>query len=432
MSKRDEYIAFINELKTVSSTISDEQRKGLLRRAIQQYGLSIDEAAEILHASGLVIGEKENYFKVLGFSVEDFQNLNESSIASHVDAAHKKLYRESLNAGGRVRPDGKTEEQWRTLLNQARKTLIDPIKRLEHVTMLQHDEAEILFEEELSTLKLSDVDTTTRQELSPQTVPPDIVVSDGMVIIPAGDFQMGSEDVDASDDEKPVHTVYVDAFYMDQYPVTNAQYKEFLDANPHWRNLGGFDYHFIFKKYRDSDYLKNWFKGKYPTGKANHPVNWVSWHAAMAYAKWVGKRLPTEAEWEKAARGGFTEQRYPWGNAMYAGNANFGKRIGETTPVGNYPANGYGLYDIVGNVGEWCLDEWDIRFYKFCESHNPVSGGSIESIIDTLTKPKTFRVIRGGSWYSPEQEVRISKRDSLAPWKTNSFVGFRCVKSVET
>ena len=242
---------------------------------------------------------------------------------------------------------------------------------------------------------------------------------------------MGSDDYDANVDEKPAHTVYVDAFYMDKYPVTNAQYKEFVDANPQWRNLGLFDYHLIFRKYRDTDYLKNWFKGKYPTGKADHPVNWVSWHAAMAYAKWVGKRLPTEAEWEKAARGGLVEQRYPWGNAIYARNANFDQRVGETTPIGKYPANEYGLCDIVGNVGEWCLDEWNSKFYQFSERRNPVSGDSIDSIINTLTKQKKPRVIRGGSWHSAEHEVRVSNRDRLAPWKTNSLVGFRCVKSVE-
>ncbi len=148
MSKRDEFIAFIDDLKSVSATITEEQRKGLLRRAVQQHDLSVDDAVEILKAAALVIGEKENYFEVLGFSIEDFQNQNESTITSKVDAAHKKLYRESLNAGGRVRPDGRTEEQWRAVLNQARDTLKNPQKRSEHIAVFQYDENSQTLEED--------------------------------------------------------------------------------------------------------------------------------------------------------------------------------------------------------------------------------------------------------------------------------------------
>ena len=422
MSKRDEYITFINEFKRVSPTITEEQRKGLLRRAIQEHGISIDEAVEIIDTSDLVIGEKQNYFEVLEFSIEDFQNQSESSIASRVEAAHQKLYRESLNAGGRVRADGKSEDQWRAVLNQARDTLKDKQKRQTHIAMLQNN----VFP---PTDFFSKIESITSEN---EAVPLRTSEQDNMMLIPAGDFEMGSDDFDSPDDEKPVHTVYVDAFYMDKYPVTNAQYEDFIDANPQWRNLGLYNYHLIFKKYRDRDYLKNWFKGKYPTGKADHPVNWVSWHAAMAYAEWVGKRLPTEAEWEKAARGGLTGAKYPWNNAIYAGNANFNKRVGETTPVGKYPSNGYGLCDIVGNVSEWCLDQWDSEFYKHSESRNPVSGGSVENIINPSTKSKTFRVIRGGSWYAAAHELRVSNRNRLASRKTSSLVGFRCVRSINT
>ncbi len=132
MSKREEFITFINELKMVSSTITDEQRKGLLRRAVQQHGISVDEAVEILQSSGLIIGEHLDYFEVLGLSISELENRSESDIANRVAASHNKLYRESLSAGGRVRPDGKSEEQWRTILNQARDTLIDPQKRNQH------------------------------------------------------------------------------------------------------------------------------------------------------------------------------------------------------------------------------------------------------------------------------------------------------------
>ena len=142
MSKREEFITFINELKMVSSTISDEQRKGLLRRAVQQHGISVDEAVEILQSSGLVIGEQVDYFEVLGLSSSELEDRSESDIANRVEAAHNKLYRESLSAGGRVRPDGKSEEQWRTILNQARDTLIDPQKRNQHNVELGSSEPE--------------------------------------------------------------------------------------------------------------------------------------------------------------------------------------------------------------------------------------------------------------------------------------------------
>ena len=133
MSKRDDFITVIRTLRAASSTITDEQRIGLLRQATQQYGLSLEAADQILKDSGLVIGESVNYFEVLGISVKDIQNLTEPAIAAQVDAAHHKRYRASLNAGGRIRPDGKTEEQWRNILNKAKAALIDPKKRQAHI-----------------------------------------------------------------------------------------------------------------------------------------------------------------------------------------------------------------------------------------------------------------------------------------------------------
>ena len=158
MSKRDDYIAFISEFKTIAPTITEEQRKGLLRYAVQQHGFSVDDADEILNTSGLVIGGKVDYFDVLGFSIEDLQNQNESNIVSQVDDAHNRLYKESLNAGARVRPDGSTEEQWRGLLNQARDILKDSQKRQAHILMLQTDV--LPFPGTLSALELSTSDQT--------------------------------------------------------------------------------------------------------------------------------------------------------------------------------------------------------------------------------------------------------------------------------
>ena len=428
MSKRDEFISFIDEIKSIFPTISDGQRKELLRRAVQQYNVSVDEAVDILDESGISIGEQVDYFEVLGLSITEFVNCSESEIVLVIESAHEKLYSESLKAGGRPRADGRTEGQWRTLLNEARDVLIDVDKRIAYIDRLESSvlpTKRIALKEELAH---EEVDTnTTRNDVS--SVP---IEKNGMVCIPAGEFQMGSNEYDSPEKEKPAHAVYIDEFYMDKYPVTNEQFREFVEANPLWNNLGMYNFQFVIRKYRDSDYLKNWHKGKYPKGKEDHPVNWVSWHAAMAYSQWVGKRLPTEAEWEKAACGGLVGNKFPWGNAIYTEYGNFEKRVGETTTVGKYPANGYGVYDIVGNVSEWCLDEWNSKFYKSSEVNNPVSGGSIERIIDAYLTSKKKRVIRGGSWKSEGHDVRVSYRDYLAPWKTNSFVGFRCVMSSES
>ena len=452
MSKREEFITVINTLKALSSTITSEQRKGLLQQAVQQYNLSTDEADKILKGSGLIVGEKINYFEVLGFSLEELQNQSEKTIVPQIDAAHKKLYSESLRAGGLPRPDGRTQEQWRTVLNQARDTLKDPQKRQKYLTTL-------LFQEDLS--KISSHDTSNSedggQNLEPATAstPEAILVpklssvnsaqtvptpnaSGDMMLIPAGEFQMGSNNEKADNSEKPLHTVYVDAFYIDKYLVTNAQYMEFVKANPQWRKpskwyeLGKKQKTSIAKRYHDGDYLKHWDENNnYPQEIADHPIIWVSWYAAMAYARWVGKCLPTEAEWEKAARGGLTEQEYPWGNSIDSSKANYYSSVGETTPVGQYPANGYGLYDMAGNVWEWCLDTYDAGFYMRSPHRNPISvANTDESVANELTKGTVFRVLRGGSWLDSPQYVRSAFRYKINPTLTLARIGFRCVKVV--
>ena len=249
----------------------------------------------------------------------------------------------------------------------------------------------------------------------------------GMVLIPST-FQMGSEDEDAYDDEQPVHTVHVDAFYMDIHEVTNAQYKAFVDANPPWQKDQ------IEDLFHNGDYLHHWEGNDYPDGKANHPVVDVSWYAAMAYAAWAGKRLPTEAEWEYAARGGLAGQRYPWGNTITHTNANYGEHVGDTSPVGQYAANRYGLYDMAGNVWEWCLDAYDADFYAVSDnSRNPISGAmSIQELIDNFASVQRSpsRVLRGGSWSACAQHVRVTSRRELVPPNTFNSKGFRCAKAV--
>ena len=243
-----------------------------------------------------------------------------------------------------------------------------------------------------------------------------------MVLIPAGDFQMGSDDSQADDDEKPVHTVYVDAFYMDKYEVTNAQFKAFVDANPQWRKDR------IPDRYHDSYYLDYWHwigHGGYPSGEGNHPVVNVSWYAAMAYAQWAGKRLPTEAEWEKAARGGLVGKTYPWGDTIDASKANYITHPGDRSrPVGSYPANDYGLYDMEGNVREWCLDKYDTNFYARSPRQNPFSGDtSLEGVVSNYPHVTSNRVLRGGP--------RVARRGyGGTPTKANVGIGFRCVRAV--
>ena len=245
----------------------------------------------------------------------------------------------------------------------------------------------------------------------------------GMVLIPAGEFEMGSNQGAAN--ERPVRTVYVDAFYMDMYEVTNAQYKVFIEANPQWQKDN------IAAEYHDGVYLRLWDGNTYPEGKADHPVIYVSWYAAMAYAEWAGKRLPTEAEWEKAARGGLVGKAYPWGDTIDATRANYARHINEPIAVGQYPSNEYGLYDMAGNVYEWCLDEYDPNFYAQSAHKNPFSGGTREEVINSFKViTKKNRVLRGGCWSDNGLFLRVYYRDWGVQHYTSVFRGFRCVKDV--
>lgn len=235
-----------------------------------------------------------------------------------------------------------------------------------------------------------------------------------MELIPAGTFQMGSDDDDARPDEYPVHTVHLDAFYMDIYPVTNAQYQKFLRAEPDWQK-DRIDDDLIYDA-PESNYLFDWDGLNYPPGRGNYPVTHVSWFAALAYAEWADKLLPSEAEWEYAARGGLAGQTYPWGNDITPYHANYDRHIGGTTAVGQYAANGYGLYDMVGNVHEWCFDTYEADFYaESRDNRNPVSFF------------KSFEhVARGGSWFDSASNLRVAARHRATPTYAVELVGFRC------
>ena len=250
-----------------------------------------------------------------------------------------------------------------------------------------------------------------------------------MVLIPAGEFQMGSNDPESDTDEQPIHTVYVDAFYMDTHEVTNLDFKRFVLENPQWQKSR------IPKSLHNGTYLHHWDdNNNYPAGKANHPVVYVSWYAAVAYSKWSGKRLPTEAEWEKAARGGLKGMKYPWGNTISSVRANYGSNVGDTTVVGRYPANGYGLYDMSGNVWEWCLDAYNPDFYFSSPSRNPLSDvntlSNLNLILDDYTNVKSRRVLRGGSWSNSTRSVRVASRSSDTPSGPFTYPGFRCARAV--
>ena len=259
--------------------------------------------------------------------------------------------------------------------------------------------------------------------------------NDDMVAIPGGRFEIGIDRSDVHrlkkvfginaeqlfDPEIPRHLVTLDNFYMDKYPVTNAQFKKFVDAQPEWRSDR------IASDLHNGNYLKHWNDSAVLVKRSDHPVVNVSWYAAVAYCHWAGKRLPTEADWERAARGGLTAL-YPWGDQpVDKGRANYSESaIGTTTRVGAYPPNGYGLYDMSGNVWEFVADEW--QSYTPSAQKNPVAGSNLFTDGTSFLGIKTRRVIRGGSWGGAPINLWVEYRDSHPPNGAQDFVGFRCAK----
>ena len=241
-----------------------------------------------------------------------------------------------------------------------------------------------------------------------------------MVLIPAGGFTMGTDEVDSDQkateygiikpwfaDERPAHQVLLPAYYLDKFEVTNTVYQKFVMATGH----------------RPPPY---WNGTQYPNGMDRYPAVMVSWENAQAYCRWAGKRLPTEAEWEKAAR---SDQRlYPWGNTFDPNKANVGGTRGGLTPVGNYEAgqSPYGIFDLTGNVWEWTSD-W----------YNPYPG----NVTEDKNFGEKYKVLRGNSWatvghYPPEITRQIVAHNSRAifrlffdPKGMLNDIGFRCAKS---
>lgn len=234
-----------------------------------------------------------------------------------------------------------------------------------------------------------------------------------MAEIPAGSFIMGSEDGEF--DERPLHNVELDSFYMDRYEVTNLQYQNFIAANPYWqKGKPKLDE-------TDGNYLKDWNRAEFLEGKENYPVVYISWYAASAYCKWAEKSLPIESQWEYAARGGYEGIKYVWGNSpeLHLANWNVSPlRLSQnergTKPVGSYSVNGFGLNDMAGNVWEWTADGYEIYME-----------GEEKNLSPRLNNH--LKIIRGGSWKSDMNDLRVSIRRTERPNACRDDIGFRCI-----
>lgn len=230
-----------------------------------------------------------------------------------------------------------------------------------------------------------------------------------MVVIEGGSFWRGS--VDGSRDEMPRHQVQIAPFAVDIHPVTNEQFSRFLEAMGGEKDRNNHD----LIRFKESRLRRMTGKLSIEPGYAKHPVVGVTWYGAVAYAQWVGKRLPTEAEWEIAARGGVDGNIYPTGETIEKNQANFFSS--DTTAVQSYSPNQYGLYDMSGNVYEWCQDWYSYNYYEHSASEPDNPNGPIQGV---------YRVLRGGCWKSLKEDLRCSHRHRNNPGTFNGTYGFRC------
>ena len=237
---------------------------------------------------------------------------------------------------------------------------------------------------------------------------------------------------DAEDDERPVHRVFVSEFFIGRHPVTNEEYARFVRATGHpppaVRSLP-----LIASGERDSLFRELaapyvWEGQQPPPGRGGHPVVLVGYDDALAYCSWLAEasgrhvRLPNEAEWEKAARGGVDGRRYPWGNEIHSMQANYltdvaAKRRRGTRPTGTYPPNAFGLYDVIGNAWEWVSDWYGSDYYGLGETRDPRGPSSGH-----------MRIVRGGSWVNHEVSMlRCAYRHKVPPDTYAYSIGFRIV-----
>ena len=217
-----------------------------------------------------------------------------------------------------------------------------------------------------------------------------------MVPVPAGTLRMGSN-LAGRENENPEHKVQIKAFYLDRYEVTNLQYKDFVDVAGHRMPV-------------------HWQNGTFPAGKGEHPVANVSWEDARTYAEWTGKRLPTEAEWEWAARGR-DGREYPWGKQPSQDHANYGSPDNKTTPINKYlkGVSEFGVWDLCGNVGEWVNDWYENKYYSRSPESDPK--GPAEGHL---------KVYRGGGYHTNRMDIRAASRHSATPTMYQDYIGFRC------
>ena len=252
-----------------------------------------------------------------------------------------------------------------------------------------------------------------------------------LALIPGGEFLMGSED--AEEDERPVHRVHVDDFLIGVQPVTNADYARFVRDTGHRApaiyelplvvTAGGAERE---RSFRHTGAAYVWENVDPPNGREDHPVTLVRFDDALAYCAWLSVatgrlfRLPTEAEWEKASRGGVESKRYPWGDRLDHHLSNFlvdpaSKASRGTTPCRQYPSNGFGLFDMAGNVWEWVQDRYDPNYYASSPARNPAGPPAGH-----------MRVLRGGGWLVADvRMLSCSHRHKVPPDTYSYAIGFR-------
>lgn len=234
-----------------------------------------------------------------------------------------------------------------------------------------------------------------------------------MVIIPGGSYHRGSGD--GARDEMPRHQIHLRSFALDVHPVTNEQFVRFLEAMGGEKDQNNND----IIRLRDSRIKRSAGKLIIESGYAKHPVIGITWYGAVAYAKWIGKRLPSEAEWEIAASSGKEHCIYPTGDEVDRTQANFFNS--DTTSVMSYPPNTFGLYDMAGNVYEWCQDWYAYNYYDTSALEPDQPEGPHQGV---------YRVLRGGGWKSSKEDMRTSHRHRNNPGAVNGTYGFRCAADV--
>jgi sulfatase modifying factor 1 len=282
---------------------------------------------------------------------------------------------------------------------------------------------------------------------------------DGMALLPEGEFMMGSDDRLAypADGEGPVRSISVSAFWIDTCAVTNEQFGRFVDDSEYVTEAERFGWSFVFAGLLPDDFPPTravarapWWRQvegadwRHPEGpqssvddRLDHPALHVSWNDARAFANASGKRLPTEAEWEYAARGGLEGQPYPWGDTLEPGDEHCmnvwqGTFPQENTaadgyygtcPVDAFPPNGYGLHNMTGNVWEWCADWFSPGFHVQDRRTNPIGPQS-----------GTHKLMRGGSYLchaSYCRRYRVSARNPMPPDSSTGNIGFRCAMAAD-